>query len=175
MTSPLAAKIQTETLPDSAGGAATSTRQASRSRRCRCARWRPKGSSYIIGTARGLTVRIIAALALALTLAGCASEQQQQQQKMAASLDPYIGQSIAAYVGVRGPPQAVIDLDKNKKMFQWLMTAQSAAVAVPINGIIVARPSQQLECRVSMTAMTDRPNPTLADWIIAGYQWAGSC
>ena len=37
---------------------------------------------------------------------------------MAANLDPYIGQSIAAYVGVRGPPQAVIDLDKNKKMFQ---------------------------------------------------------
>lgn len=98
-------------------------------------------------------VTAFAALGACL-LVGCASEQQQQQQKMEANLNPFLGQSIAAYVATRGPPQTVIDIGPNKKMFQWLFTAQSAAVAVPINGILVARPSQQLECRVSMVATT---------------------
>jgi hypothetical protein len=66
----------------------------------------------------------------AIGLGACASQQEQQKKTMAANLDPYIGQSIAAYVAARGPPQTVIDIGPNKKMFQWVITGQSAAVSV---------------------------------------------
>lgn len=108
-------------------------------------------------------------------LAGCMTDQEKQHEKMKTSLDPFVGQSIAAYVASKGPPQAVIDLGPNQKMFQWLFTGESPAFAIPINGIVIARGPQRLECRVSFQAVTDRPAPTLADWRISNYQWNGVC
>jgi hypothetical protein len=123
----------------------------------------------------GYVMRTTAAFLLTVALCGCASQADLQQQRMKTSLDSFINLPITAVVAERGPPTAVVDLGKNEKMFQWLLTSQSPAVAVPINGIIVTRPSQQLECRINFTAVTEKANPTLADWRVNAWQSAGAC
>jgi len=120
------------------------------------------------------TLRILS-MGCLITLCSCASGLERAQKRMADNLDPLIGQTIAFYVGQRGAPQSVVDMGLNDKMFQWVITGQTPAIAVPIGGAIIARGPQTLECRISLRAYTKQPNPTLNDWIISGYQWAGSC
>jgi len=117
------------------------------------------------------------AACVATSLQGCAElETAKQQQKMDSALSPYIGRSIAEYVGARGPPQFEYEIGKNKKSFQWVITGQSAAGgAVLSGGVVVARPAQTLICRVTFAATSDKPAPTYADWKIESFQWAGAC
>ena len=119
-------------------------------------------------------MRAVLPLIGAIALAGCASQQEQQQKNMTAQLDTWIGQSISTVVGAHGPPQATFDLGPNKKMFQWEITTQSPGFVAPISGMVVTRGSQTQECRISLTAITSRATPTLADWHITSYQWAGA-
>jgi hypothetical protein len=111
-------------------------------------------------------VRAVLPLIGAAALVGCVSQQEQQQKNVTAQLNTWIGQSISTVVGAHGPPQATFDLGPNKKMFQWVMTSQSPGLVVPISGMAVTRAPQTQECRVSLTATTSRPTPTLADWTI---------
>jgi hypothetical protein len=119
-------------------------------------------------------VRAVLLLIGAIALAGCASQQEQQQKSTTAQLDTWIGLSISTVVGAHGPPQATFDLGPNKKMFQWVMTPQSPGFVAPISGMVVTRGPQTQECSVSLTATTSRTTPTLADWRITSYQWAGA-
>jgi hypothetical protein len=119
-------------------------------------------------------MRVVLPLIGAIALAGCVSQQEQQQKNTTAQLDTWIGQSISTVVGAHGPPQASFDLGPNKKMFQWVITAQSPRLVAPISGMAVTRGSQTQECRISLTATTSRTAPTLADWHITSYQWTGA-
>jgi hypothetical protein len=120
---------------------------------------------------------IFAGAASLLLLNGCAElEAQKQQQKMQNALSQWIGRSIADYVAVKGAPQLDFDVGKGKKSFQWVLTGQApAAGAVLSSGIVVARPAQTLTCRVTFTAVAEKPAPTFADWRIETYQWGGDC
>jgi hypothetical protein len=119
-------------------------------------------------------VRAVLPLISAIALAGCASQQEQQQKNVTAQLDTWIGQSISTVVGAHGPPQTTFDLGPNKKMFQWEITTQSPGLVAPISGMVVTRGPQTQDCRISLTATTSRAAPTLADWYITSYQWAGA-
>jgi len=59
-------------------------------------------------------------------------------------------------------------------LFQWVITSQPPGFVAPISGMAVTRGSQTQECRISLTATTSRTTPTLADWTISSYQWAGA-
>jgi hypothetical protein len=119
-------------------------------------------------------VRVVLPLIGAIALAGCVSQQEQQQKNVTAQLDTWIGQSISTVVGAHGQAQATFDLGPNKKMFQWVITSQSPGLVAPISGMAVTRGPQTQDCKVSLTATTSRTTPTLADWTITSYQWAGA-
>jgi hypothetical protein len=63
-------------------------------------------------------------------------------------------------------------------IFQWehYDEVHAPGVAVPVgNALIYSAPhSQQRECRVSVVAHTSAPNPTLGDWIIENWRYAGN-
>jgi hypothetical protein len=123
-------------------------------------------------------VRGIAIIAvIAFTLAGCAAmEQQQRQEKMKVLLDPYLGRSIADHVVAKGPPTSVTDLAPNRRLYRWVWTSQTAGALVPVGGSIVAIPSQQQQCIVSLTATSSvKQSASLQDWIIDNWNWEGAC
>jgi hypothetical protein len=94
---------------------------------------------------------------------------------METSLTPYVGKSIADFTLDRGPPSNTIDMGGNKRGFQWVVTKQSPAGIVPLSGTLIAVPSHQLTCTVSLVASTIKPSPALSDWIIESWRWNGDC
>ena len=111
----------------------------------------------------------LAVMASAVAVGGCAA------QKMEKALNPYIGKSIADYALDRGPPTNSIDMGGNKRGFQWVMTRQSPAALVPLSGALIAVPSHEQICSVSLVASTLKPSPALSDWIIESWRWNGDC
>jgi hypothetical protein len=114
-----------------------------------------------------------AVMASAVAVGGCAA--QIQAKKMDTALTPYVGKSIADYALDRGPPTNTIDMGGNKRGFQWVITGQSPAAVVPLNGALIAVPSHQQTCTVSLVASTTKPSPALSDWIIESWRWNGDC
>jgi hypothetical protein len=94
---------------------------------------------------------------------------------MEKSLTPYIGKSIADFALDRGPPTNTIDMGANKRGFQWVVTRPSPAGVIPLNGALIAVPSHEQTCSVSLVASTVKPSPALSDWIIESRRWNGEC
>jgi hypothetical protein len=123
---------------------------------------------------RSATQRLLG-ISACFALAGCVSAAQQQATKMEAALNPWMGRSVADYVVQRGPPTNNIDLGANRRTFQWQMTRQTPAAIVPLSGTLIAVPSRQESCLVSLVAKSNTPAPTLSDWIIERWSWNGAC
>ena len=126
------------------------------------------------GTMRS-AIQPLLLISACFALLGCASEAQRQATRMETALNPWIGQSIADYVVTRGPPTTSIDLGGNKRAFQWQMTRQTPAAVVPLAGSLIAVPSREESCMVSMVASSNKPTPALSDWIIERWSWNGAC
>jgi hypothetical protein len=105
--------------------------------------------------AYAMVVQRIASIVVLLcfALAGCAAVQQ-RHERMHATLNPYIGRTIADYALDHGPPTNIVDLGPGKKGFQWLATET---------------------CTVSITAHATKPDPALSDWVIEHWRWQGKC
>ena len=116
-----------------------------------------------------------------LSLAGCAgmdgptSEQIAQSTRMESALSRYVGKSIADIAIARGPAQSDFEIAKGTKVFQWVSYGQAPGMSAVMNNMMITRPGAQLVCRVSFTAKTDKPQPTLADWQIVSWRWEGHC
>ena len=119
--------------------------------------------------------RNIVSLLGCVALLGCASAAQQQTTRMETTLSPWVGRSIADFVVERGPPTTSIDLGGNKRAFQWRMTRQTPAAVVPLAGTLIAVPSQEESCMVSLVASSSKSTPALSDWIIERWSWNGAC
>jgi hypothetical protein len=128
------------------------------------------------GLSWGLAVwRFIVSLLTCVVLLGCASAEKQQMTKMETALSPWVGRSIADYVAERGPPTTSIDLGGNKRAFQWQMTRQTPGAVVPLAGSLIAVPSREESCMVSLVASSSKSAPSLSDWIIERWSWNGAC
>jgi hypothetical protein len=103
------------------------------------------------------------------------TQREQQQLKMTAALDTVIGRPISDYVIAKGPPVSTVDINPTKRVFRWTFTGQSVGGIVPIGGAMVAIPSRQLQCNVSLVAHSTKPNPSLQDWIVESHSWDGAC
>ena len=114
-------------------------------------------------------------LAACFVVMNCASETQQRTAAMEAKLNPLIGHSIADAVIGHGPPTSQIDLGANKRLFQWQGTTNTPGAVLPIGGALVAVPSQQKNCIISLIAVSTKPSPSLLDWIVESYSWNGVC
>jgi len=122
-------------------------------------------------------------LGLVFLLASCSWQQaiqqhQEQQSRMTRSLNAYVGKSVADVALDRGPPTSTIDMGAGKRGFEWEITTEALEVAKPAPGSFVAStvPAGQQTCLVSFVAWTNKPAPSLSDWIIESTQWkGGSC
>jgi len=108
-------------------------------------------------------------------LLGCASEAEQRQKNMDAALAPYLGKTVADYVLTRGPTTYTIDMGPSKRGFQWVITSQTPGAVVPLGGALVAVPPRQQTCMISLVASSNKPSPSMSDWIIESSQWNGAC
>jgi hypothetical protein len=104
---------------------------------------------------------------------GCASGPQ--VTGMDAKLTALIGHSIADVVVGHGPATSSTDLGGNKRVFQWENTTQTPGAVAPVGGMLVAVPSQQQKCLISLVAVSNKPSPSLSDWIVESYRWIGAC
>jgi hypothetical protein len=102
-------------------------------------------------------------------------EAQQLASKGDFGLNPWIGRSIADFVVERGPPNTSVDLGGNKRAFQWQATHQTPGAVIPLGSSLVAVPSRQESCMVSLVASSSKAAPTLSDWIIERWTWNGAC
>jgi hypothetical protein len=116
-------------------------------------------------------MRIPCIVLLAIPLVCCA----QQQRKMDSSLAPYVSRSIADFALDHGPPTSTIDMGASRRGFQWVVTGQTAGAFVPVSGMLVTVPPEQRKCTVSLIASTNKPSPSLANWIIESWRWNGDC
>jgi hypothetical protein len=97
---------------------------------------------------------------------------------MTRSLEAYVGKSVADVAAERGSPTNTIDMGANKRGFEWEITTESPERANPAPGSFIAAtvPASQETCLVSFVASTNKPSPSLSDWIIESSQWkGGSC
>jgi hypothetical protein len=128
-------------------------------------------------------IHLFLGLSMWLFLTSCAlkqaaDEHQERQSRMTASVNAYIGKSVADVALDRGPPTSTIDLGANKRGFQWEITTERPERSVPAPGspIAVTLPPSEETCLVSFVASTSNPSPSLSDWIIESSQWkGGSC
>jgi hypothetical protein len=115
------------------------------------------------------------AISVCIVLLGCASAAEKQTAKMEGALTPYVGRSIADYALDHGPPTSSIDMGGNRRGFQWQMTRQTPAAVVPLAGSLIAVPSRQESCMVSLVASSSKPDAALSEWIIENWRWNGAC
>jgi len=113
------------------------------------------------------------------TIAFACAQNTKDAQQLAArgdfALNPWIGRSIADFVVQHGPPATSIDLGGNKRAFQWQATRQTPAAVIPLGSSLVAVPSRQESCMVSLVASSSKAAPTLSDWIIESWRRNGAC
>src|SRR5271156_6053278 len=100
---------------------------------------------------KGRSIQTLLGISICVVLVGCAS----QKTKMEGALNPWVGRSVADYVVERGPATTSIDLGGNKHVFQWQMTRLTPAAVVPLGGSLIAVPSQQESCMVSLVASSN--------------------
>ena len=115
------------------------------------------------------------ALTALLFLTACTTIAQQQQTRMANSLRPWVGQSVASFVAQRGYPSSSVKIAGHTTAFRWVLTGQSAGAIMPIGAMIAVAPPHQVQCTVVMTASSKIPNPELKDYVITSYSWNGAC
>jgi len=60
-------------------------------------------------------------------------------------------------------------------LFQWVITSQTPGAVVPLGGALVAVPPRQQTCMISLVASSNKPSPSMSDWIIESSQWNGAC
>src|ERR1700730_1269500 len=114
-------------------------------------------------------------MALIFPLIACKAAQQTRGNDQ---FNSYIGRPVSELALVLGPPTTQFAAGSGRMAFQWehYDEAHSPGVAVPVgNALIYSAPhSQQRECRVSVVARTSALNPTLGDWIIDSWRYAGN-
>lgn len=110
---------------------------------------------------------------VAVGLSACQSMRQEQAQ---ANLDTWIGATVASYALDHGPPTSAFQVDGGQRAFQWVVTSQSNAAAIPLNGTVIYRPSQTLQCTLTFVAVTGAKAPaSMADWKITSWRYNGYC
>jgi hypothetical protein len=92
---------------------------------------------------------------------------------MEATLTAYVGRSIADFAREHGPPRNVVNIEPNKRSFEWIMTGQGTPGKMPLTGFAMS--SQQLSCMVSLVASSTKASSELSDWIIESWHWNGNC
>jgi hypothetical protein len=119
-----------------------------------------------------IRLKVAVPLAAAALLGGCVTAQQQQ---MKAALDPYVGQSVASFAALRGPPTSMVRTGDNEAAFRWVITGQGVGGIVPMGTSLVVVPAGPRVCTVALTATTAAKDPDLKDWTITNWQWQGAC
>ena len=118
---------------------------------------------------------ILLVLLISSVLQGCGAVGHARAK---AALDSQLGQPVTNIVGFSGPPTEKIPLGNNTVMFQWLHygSAQRAGTMSNLGGTLVYTAPQgyTTECRLSITAHTNKSNPTYNDWIITNWRYAGN-
>ena len=126
-------------------------------------------------------IHLFLGLSMWFFLTSCALKQaadqhKERQSRMTATVNAYIGRSVADVALDRGPPTSTIDMGANKRGFAWETATETPARAMPapgVSGIAVALPPGEETCLVSVIASTTNPSPSLSDWIIESSQWKG--
>ena len=116
-------------------------------------------------------MRKILLILICLGLTACAEAKIKQINQM---LDAYIGRPVSELALRFGPPTTEFESGPGQRAFQWEHYGQTPGVIAPIGGSLIVAGPQRRECRLSVVASTNKPNPTLGDWIVQRYQWAGN-
>lgn len=100
------------------------------------------------------------------------------QERVNESLNSYVGRSISEVTLKLGPPTTQIPAPGGRTIFQWhrVGATQSPGMAVPVGNMVVYNAPQTnlTECRLSMVARADKPNPGFADWVVETWQYHGT-
>ena len=114
-------------------------------------------------------------LMLALVVTGCAAARQARFDN---ALNAYIGRPVSEIAVKIGPPTANFPSGNGSMVFQWHRAEQqqTPGMAMPAFGNVIYYPgqTQQIECRLSVFARSAKTSPTLADWIIERWEYAGN-
>jgi hypothetical protein len=113
--------------------------------------------------------------ATCIGLAACA---QMRAKRVNERLDSFIGKPVSELALIAGPPTNQFDTGSGQRAFQWEHSGetQSPGMATNIGGTLLysAPQAHRTECRLSVVASTSNPNPTLGDWIILRWNYAGN-